>query len=394
MTDRKFHFVLSAARDNMYDRLLIDGVADFARTCGECRFSLAKPDLRDAKIERYPPDGIICRVFDTRTAALLERLRLPTVDLFGFTDWTGKSSVVADDRLIGRLAAEHFLERRFRNFAFFGYRNLGYSERRRDGFLARLAESGLDARVFETEAGGGRTGRDPRIPSYRNATLHADRNLVRRLSALPKPVAAFCCHDPKAVSVLEACRVAEIAVPNEVAILGVDDDTVCCEFSSPRLSSVNPNSRKIGFEAARKLLELAKRPARERTHGTWTIPPLGVTVRESSEVYPLNPKWLSDALVYIRRNAVRGISASDVFAALGLSHTLVQKTFRAQLGTTVQREIVTARMDESRRLLKDSRLPVSEIATQCGFTSLHYFSQAFTSTYGMSPQVWRNGLKA
>ena len=384
-----YRFLLSVSCENAYDRVLIEGVSDFVHAHSECVFSLVPPTQLERELVRERPDGVICRLVDQKTGKTVRRLGIPVVDLISSQPPDFATAVTPDNALIGRMAAEHFLDRRFTRFAFFGYRGIDYSERRRDGFLARLAEAGFRARVFEAATGRWRYDGFARLPGYPNATAPDAAQLVRQIASLEKPVAVFCCHDPRAVAVLAACRRSDVAVPGEVALLGVDNDPICCCFSSPRISSVDPSARRMGQMAAERLLELAATGTRSPLGRALTIPPEGIVMRESSEAYPIKPDWLSDALVYIRRNAMRGISAGDVFSTLGLSHTLVQSTFRKTLGTSVQKAIVDIRMDEARRLLKTSRLPVSEVAAASGFASLHYFSQSFTAAHGVSPQAWR-----
>ena len=116
--------------------------------------------------------------------------------------------------------------------------------------------------------------------------------------------------------------------------------------------------------------------------------PLRLIVRGSSEVYPIDPPWLSDALVYIGREAARGISAADVFAHVGLSHTTVGSTFRSKLGISVQDALSRARMDEARRLL-ECGLPIADAARKSGFSSVQYFCRAFKAEHGMPPAAWQ-----
>jgi len=386
MKTPKQNFILSTTLDNVYDRQLIEGVADFAREHPDCAFTLIRPESLPASIASRRPDGVICPVLSERLSVALSARNIPVVDLFSRSNDSAFSAVGPDNISIGRLAAEHFIERRFVNFAFFGYRGVRYSEMRREGFLARLAESDFTAEVFESAASPYRQRNDNPF-GYLNVPTSDAVNLVRQLRTLDNPVAVFCCHDPRAVAVLGACRRAAIPVPDNVAILGVDDDTVSCSFASPRLSSIDLNTHRIGYEAARLLVRIAQggKPVRE----VLTIPPHGISVRESSEIYPIQPQWLSDALIYIQHNATRGISACDVFTALGLSHTLAQRVFREKLKTTVQQQIVAARMAHAKRLLKTTALPIGEVAKKSGFASLHYFSQTFSALTGQAPQVWR-----
>jgi len=155
------------------------------------------------------------------------------------------------------------------------------------------------------------------------------------------------------------------------------------------LSSIDPDSFAIGRKAAEALRGMLAPGGRPSTPPTVFVPPRGVVVRESTEVYPIKPAWLSDALVYIGRHAVHGITAADVFGHMGLSHTIVDRAFRETLGTTVQKTIQRARMESAVRLLRETSLPISEIASRTGFGSPIYFNLAFKKQFGRPPSSLR-----
>lgn len=176
-------------------------------------------------------------------------------------------------------------------------------------------------------------------------------------------------------------------VPEDVAILGVDDDALVCNFTTPTISSIDPNAFGIGSAAARTLAEALEGGARKG--GVLAVPPTGLVVRNSTKIYPLDPPWLSDALLMIREEVVRGLTAADVIARLGLSHTVVNAAFRRVLDTTVQREIVRVRIETAKRLLNETALPLAEIARRSGYATPQYFCRDFTAAAGMTPMKWR-----
>ena len=207
---------------------------------------------------------------------------------------------------------------------------------------------------------------------------------VRRL---PKPVAVFCSNDLRAYQLAQLCRNAGIEVPHEVAILGVDNDQMVCSFSSPMLSSVDTDVFSIGRTAAESLARMLESPGAEPSH--ITVPPKGVVMRPSSQVYPLDPPWLSEALVFITRNVGRNLTSSDVARHLGMSHTPIDRAFRSVLGTSVQKEIVRVRLEMSARLLASTELPVGEVARRAGFSRTEYFCSCFRARFGVTPSEFR-----
>lgn len=378
-------FALFAKPHHANNRLLVEGVARFAQEHPQYHFKLITPEmLQEPKIKDVY-DGIICQTRNDQIDKSAAEADIPLVDVRNSQPSTRSTIVDSDNIAIGRLAAEHFLERRFTDFAFFGYNGTPYSIQRKDGFVSRLAEAGYKAAIYEADTSRWPSTKAWALPGFDESTIRDIVKIRNTLRKLPRHTAVFCCHDPRAISILETCRSNSINVPHDIAILGVDNDSIYGAFSYPRLSSIDPSTEEIGFRAAQEMAELSETATSRRKRRTILIQPKGVVTRESTECYPLNPQWMSDALVFIKRNATKGISAADVFTHLNRSHTQVQDAFRSVLKSSVQKEIIAVRMDEAKRLLTENRQPISNIARLCGFASLHYFSQAFATYMGLPP---------
>ena len=192
----------------------------------------------------------------------------------------------------------------------------------------------------------------------------------------------FCSHDLRAYQLIEACHESGIAVPSEVAVLGVDDDELLCNFTEPTISSIDPNARGIGFKAAEVLGRLM---SGEVTEPLIRVKPNLLVERKSTATFPLDPSWMSDALVFIYGKVKDRLSASDVYRHVGLSHTVVNKAFQGTLGTTVAKEISKSRLKEALRLVTTTDLPFSDVAGRSGFASVQYFTRSFTAAYGKCP---------
>lgn len=375
---------LVVERSRAYGRRFCEGVADYAQTKGD--WSLEFIDDAGRNLSRY--DGFIFRVMDDRTVRRLKRIGKPVVDVFYRKD-TGFGVADPDNAAIARLAAEHFLSRRFDHFAFCGYNGVRFSDARRDAFTEILAGRGFPCDVYDTPSSAMENFsrdviRDERVESI------ADRaELSAWLRRLPRPCAVFCCHDLRAYHVAKTCRAAGLRVPDDIAVLGVDDDTLLCTFLTPMLSSVDPNAFAVGQEAARIMDRMISDPSAADNPPSVFVRPKGVVTRASTETYPVNPPWISKALVFIRRNVRMRISASDVFSHLGLSHALVERAFRKTLKSTVQSEIVRSRLEEAERLLTTTELTVVRVAELSGFSSAQYFCRNFIRARGMSPQQYR-----
>ena len=339
-------------------------------------------ELTPARLQNF--DGYIGDIRTPKLAIQLSRLKIPVVDLMHIQDFPYVfPSVRTDHNVIGKLAAEHFLGHRHERFAFCGFRGIAFSDFRREAFCAHIAAAGFTVLIYTPKKQERQVREvitdDPAVPA---SDLRALRAWVR---SLPKPIAVFCCNDDRAQNILSICRQLDISVPDDVAILGVDNDPLSCLLSNPQISSIDPNAREAGRQAIRLLAQQFERKTLDDSERIRMIAPTGIKPRASTESYPVEPKWLSDALSFISRNATRGISAADVFTHLGYSHTLVQRTFKKALNTTVQREIAAVRLAEARRLLKTGNLLMSEVAKLSGFASTEYFYQCYTAAFGAPP---------
>ena len=379
---------VAVERSSAYGRSFIRGVAEFAEQHPEWALTLLDPHSITANISAGY-DGWICRIADAHTATALQKCGHPVVDCLCTKPYPCFAAVRTDADAIGRLAAEHLLKRRFTNFAFCGYRQVSFSDRRRNAFADTLKDKGFATAIY----------RPPLRPSNRFGRdfLLGDRvesppdieDLAVWLKRLPKPVGIFCCDDLRASQVMAVCRQLKLEVPSSVALLGVDDDPIYCMFATPRLSSIDPDAAAIGRAAAAILDRMFLESAVARHPPTLTVPPKGIVERASTNTYPDAPSWLGDALTFIRDNVARQISASDVFRHVGFSRTLVERVFHDRLATTVQKTIMEARITEAKRLLSTTVQPIKEIAALSGFATLEYFSRSFTAATGLTPTAWR-----
>ena len=368
-----------------HGRALLEGIADYALARADWRLKSVEPAaLADrSNLERF--DGFIVRVMDDRTADILVKSGKPVVDTYGRSD-TGRIPFIRlDDAAIARLASECFVEHRYYRCAFCGFPGLRFSDARGAAFTSAMSGHGAACSVYS----GGR--RRMKETSVRNERMDgvADALALREwIRSLPKPVAVFCCNDIRAFQLLNACADERIDVPREVSILGVDNDRLLCTFVNPPLSSIDTNPFELGHKAAAILDGLLS--GRNANPPAATLHrPHKIVERASTDFFPTKTPWISDALVYIRRHLGDGISANDVISQLGYSHTTVGKTFRREVGTSVQQEIIRQRRERACRLLKETSLTAAEIASQCGYPSAQYFAHRFAAWFGVTPDVWR-----
>lgn len=319
-------------------------------------------------------DGIIACTENRATPSMLEKLRLPTVDVGSSLAVPVFPRVCVDDALIGELAASHFQELRFLNVAFVGDRRFAWSRNRERAFAEHAVARGLCLEVFEHRGKGRRTGAEQA------------EAMVKWLHSLPKPVAVFACQDALAAQVLDACRRQNIRVPEDVAVLGVDNDEIRCQFASPTLSSIVPNARGAGRLAAGLLDHLM---AGGEVPRDTRLPPLRVAVRQSTDIVAVEDPLVVQAATYIRHNAHRGINVSDVVEATMASRRSLEQRFLRHLNRSPHDEIVRVQFHIIESLLRDSDMKITAIARKAGFRHPEYMTVAFTKRHGMSPSEWR-----
>lgn len=380
-------------KSRAYGRALCEGIASFANEQGDWTLELID-DLATKDFQAFRGcAGVIARIVNDGAAAALKAFGVPVVDILVLKRYDGVAAVDSDQRLVGAWAAENLIGRRFARFAFCGYSGAAFSDARGEGFARTLASKGYacqtflasERRMLELAKRG---------ISREHLTLDSDRGrLASWLRALPKPVAVFCCHDARAYQVLTLCKRLGLRVPDEVAVMGVDDDRILCGFASPMLSSIDPNAFEIGRSAARLLADLIARPRASR-NASLVVPPKALITRASTQVYPVSPAWLSDALVFIGRNYAKGINADDVFRHVRRSHTGVERAFRDVLHTSVHKQVLKMRVEAAAQLLRSTVYPACTIAAMTGFSSPQHFSYAFRRAYRQTPESFRNRAAA
>lgn len=329
-------------------------------------------------LPNWSGDGIISR---TTTPELLQAVQATGVPFIELTDrhqTHGLNYVWSDDAAIGYLAAEHFLERGFREFGFCGFTNEAWSERRQQAFIQRVAEAKCRCHQYQS-------------PWYGNDALpweEDQRQLRDWLRALPRACGIMACSDLRGQQVVDACLQEGLAVPEQVAVIGVDNDTLLCRICDPPMSSVIPNAEGVGFRAAELLTQLMNGESPQQHQ--YLIEPLGVAARQSTDMIAIDDPDISAALRYIRENACRGISVADVTANVAISRSSLERKVRRYLDRTPQQEIRQVQTKRVCELLTTTELSAERIATLCGFENPEYMYVVFRRVVGMTPGDFRN----
>jgi LacI family transcriptional regulator len=369
-----------------YGRGLLEGIAHYRRSHGNWSVFFQERRRGDPMpewLKGWTGQGIIARVEDRRLAQAILKLKIPAIDLRGLLPLK-MPLIETDDREAVRLVVEHLLERGFRNFAFCGFKGANYSDKRCAYFVELIEKAGLPYSIYEPK----RNLIGPQELGYELHGVAREQDIARWLLTVPSPVAIMACNDVCGQQVLNACRETGRAVPDEAAVIGVDNDELLCELSDPPLSSLNPDTRRIGFMAA-ELLDGMMRGAKPPPEAIF-VPPLGVVTRRSTDVLAMEDREIASALRYIRERVCEGINVADVVAQAAISRSLFERRFLKAVGRTPKAEIIRARIERVKDMLANTDLPPRVIATKTGFSHHEYMFAVFKKMMGQTPRAYRN----
>ncbi|HEX7899748.1 MAG TPA: substrate-binding domain-containing protein [Planctomycetota bacterium] len=346
---RKVGLLIDTA--SSYGRGLLRGIARYARLRGPWTLGF---DARDV-------DGVLALV---RTPALARRAlaaKIPYVDLDFTLPRLAPWPVRNDERAVAATAAAHLAERGFRSFAFCGWNDGSWWESERLDAFRKAVEGSV--------------------------AVYGRGSLAAWLRSLPRPCGLFACNDLRGHQVLEAARTARVRIPEDVAVIGVDDDEVLCEMSVPPLSSVGLDTIRIGFEGAALLDRLMGGGRRPRK--SILIPPRGAVTRQSSDILASADPAVVAAARFTRANVHRPLAVPDLARAAGVSRKTLETRFRAALGRTPRQEILRARLERVRDLLLRTDWPLKRVAAESGFTYPEHLHAVFRRHEGVTPAGYR-----
>lgn len=328
-------------------------------------------------ISRWEGDGILSRTTSQEMADAITSSGIPAIELRSTKLEHSFPFLGIDNRAMGRMVAEHFLERGIRHFGVYEIGCEVYFEERRDNYIQTIQNAGYEVSVFSSPD-------DSEVP--REWEKHQEK-MVNWVRELPKPVGIMACTDQLGFWLLDACDRAGISVPDEVAVVGVENDDILCMMARPPLSSVAFNSTRIGYEAAALLSRMMKGEAAPEE--AYLLNPLGIVTRQSSDVVAVDDPELALALRFIRENACRGIQVSDILKAVPMSRTALERQMKSAIGRSPKAEIIRTQMERAKELLASTDLSLSQITQRIGFRHTQHFSTLFKEKTGETPGEFR-----
>lgn len=366
---------------------LLKGLVSYSRTHGDWEICRMPPEYKKnigiAGVvdwaKRWKADAVIGQFDASEDIGLFRKNGIVVVAQDYQQRFKGIPNITADYIGTGRMAAEYFLERGFKNFAFFGFKDVCWSDERYEGFRNTIEKAGFGDSFSE----------------YRGQDIHAlwyyeRENVSRWIQQLPKPVAVMACDDNQGTNLIGACNSIGVKSPAEVAIIGVDDDEMVCELNIPSLSSIRVDIEKGGFETAALIDRLVNNGGEEVCDVV--LKPEKVVGRISSASYGTSDAEIQKAIQFIHTNLQKKIAVKDILENVPLSRRLLERRFKAVTGKAVYQYISEQKIQLFANMLADTNEPVINLAINLGESDSKGISRRFKVVYGCSPNEWRNRL--
>lgn len=368
-----------------YGRDLLRGVKRYAQEHGPWSLFVEVRDLETRPpvwLRNWDGDGILTRSGSAAIATAVRRPGVPAVELRSTRRGSTFPFVGVDNTLVAAMVAEHFLERGFRHFGVFALDTEHFFIERRQSFVSYLRERGHECAVL----------RQPGKSEKPEQWEAQQKRLMNWLSDLPRPTAVMACTDQLGCWLLDACSRSSIRVPEDVAIVGVENDETITTMSTPPLSSVRLAGEQIGYEAARILDRMMRRlkPPAQPT----LFAPLCIETRQSSDIVAIDDEHLAQAIRLIRQRACEGLTVNGILKVVPISRSSLERSCRRLLGRSPNEEINRVRIEHVCRFLRDSDLSLDQIAGRTGFATSQYMLEVFRKTTGVTPGNYRRSLSS
>lgn len=381
MYEQKLNIALLLNTNKTFERKIIEGIGQYIQSTKINWTVHFEEDLQLAniKLKDFCGDGIIASFDNEQMEEKLSQLHIPIVGLSGCAIQKNNNLalpyVATDNNAITELAYHHLKNKGLQNFAYYGFPNhdkFAFSTEREATFLSLLEQDNYPRNIYKSD--------HHSAQSQQNLSLH------QWLNELPKPIGIICATDNRARNIIDACEQLNILVPEQVSVIGVDDDDISQNLSKIELSSVRHNCKEIGFKATKHLHNLIlgkKVPAKT------IISPLDITNRQSSNFVPIHDPYVMQALHFIQNNSHKGIKVDQVLYHLGVSRTTLEPKFVKERGHTMHTEIHYDKLNRACHHLVTTNLPLNKVAEIAGYPSVQYMYSIFKKEFNQTPKRYR-----
>jgi len=368
-----------------YSKGLLKGISKYSKEHGPwifCRMPLFQRETIgiDGILEwalEWEADGIIGQLYNDPKISKIVEAGIPLIAQDFKERFKEIPNITGDHYEAGKMGAEYFLRKGFKNFAFYGFKDIVWSRERADGFEDRVKKAGHEVHYFEHIMA-----RSSELWYYKPSPLS------QWLKSLPKPIALMTCDDNQGQHITEACRQSHIRIPEHVAVLGVDNDEMICEFSDPPLSSIGQDTEKGGYDAAKLLHHMIE-------HGTANyydiiVKPTQIITRQSTDIYATNDRFIASSLKFIHQNIDKNLQVEDIVKQVPLSRRALEQRFQDITGYPIYKYIFNLRIEKFTQKLIETDLTVFEIALDMGLADSKNIARQFRQIKGCTPIEYRN----
>lgn len=367
-----------------YAKRLLKGIVQYSKERQPwvlCKMPLSYRDLHEAEgvlewAKRWKADGIIAQFYNTDHVGIFKENGIVAIAQDFKSRFTEIPNITGAHHLAGRMGADYFIKKGFKNFAFYGFKDIVWSQERCDGFRDELTRHGMGDKLSEY-----------RNEDFKDLWYYESAPLVAWLKALPKPVAMMACDDNQGHHITEVCKQYRIKIPEEVSLLGVDNDEAICSLSDPPLSSLDQAVEKGGYEAALLMDKLIADP--DVSYEDVMVYPTRVITRQSTDIYATGDKYIAVVLKYIHQHSDKKLNIEEITRLVPLSRRLLEDRFKQATGYPIYTYIMNLRMNKFSQELLETNRPIIEIAAELGFSDYKNIARQFKQIKGCTPSEYR-----
>jgi len=366
-----------------FDRGILLGINTYSRQRGPWEFYRILTGVRKSprSVIDWKPDGIIAR-----DSCVSEEILASGVPIILLIHGTGRIAklpyVCTSSDTIGKMAADHFLHRGYSRFAYCGRSpSVEWAKSRGIAFARKVQQAGYKTQFYQYPE-------SKELQSWQNEQLR----IIDWLKSLPKPTALLACNDDRALQVSDACQSAGIKIPEQVAVLGVDNDPLVCQLANPPSSSIALNSKMAGYEAADLMYRLIN--GERMNSQSIAVKPTHIETRTSTDITTAPDPALAIALKYINRHHQEQMRIENIAGVAAISRRTLERKFRRFLGRSIHAQIRKVRIENSQQALAKTDEPISKIAIEFGYSNSKHFSRNFQQVTGTTPQNFRKEILA
>jgi LacI family transcriptional regulator len=327
--------------------------------------------------KEWKADGIIAQFYNTDQVGIFKKNGISAIAQDFKSRFTEIPNITGAHHQTGRMGADYFIRKGFKNFAFYGFKDIVWSSERCEGFRNEISKYDLDKHFYE----------------YQNTELkelwyYESAPLVAWLKMLPKPIAMMACDDNQGQHIAEICKQCGLKIPEEIALLGVDNDEVICTLSDPPLSSINQAVEKGGYEAAELMDKMIRNP--QKQYGDVVVHPTHIITRQSTDIFATTDKYISAVLKFIHQNTDKKLNIDQITRMAPLSRRLLENRFKQEIGLPIYSYIMNLRIEKFAHKLIETDAPIVEITHEMEFSDYKNIARLFKKIKGITPSEYRN----